>query len=83
VISAFQHITPSLLLGTPYGRLLLVKGVVAVGAFSLSFYNWRVVGPQLRETPRTGLLRIPTALELAVAVGVVAVTAALVVATTP
>jgi putative copper export protein len=74
---------PRHLLTTDYGRILGVKVLLALGAFALGFYNWRVVRPQLDETPRTRLVRIPTAVELILAACVLAVTAALVVTPTP
>jgi len=66
------------LTGTDYGRTLLIKLGVLLGAAALGFYNWRVVRPSLEETPRTSLLRIPALLELAFGVGILIVTAALV-----
>lgn len=83
LVSAAQHVALDELLGTAYGRLLSTKVLVALGALALGFYNWRVVRPQLAESPRTRLIRIPSALELTVAAAVLAVTAALIVTATP
>lgn len=83
ITNALQYVAPDQLLTTPYGRLLGVKLLTALGAFALGFYNWRVVRPQLDDTPRTRLIRIPTALELTLAACVLAVTAAVVVTATP
>ncbi|MEZ4414501.1 MAG: CopD family protein [Gemmatimonadota bacterium] len=71
------------LTASEYGRTLLIKLAVLAGAGALGFYNWRVVKPALSETPRTSLLRIPALLELALALGVLLVTSALVVSPLP
>lgn len=83
IANNLQHMEPRHLLTTDYGRILGVKVLLALGAFALGFYNWRVVRPQLAETPRTRLVRIPTAVELVLAACVLAVTAALVATPTP
>ena len=69
--------------GSEYGRTLLVKVGLAVGAFALGFYNWRVVRPALQERPTPGLLRIPASLEMLLGLGVLLVTAILVVQALP
>lgn len=66
------------ILGTEYGRTLLVKVGIAVGAFALGFYNWRVVRPALQRQPTPGILRIPATLEVILGLGVLLVTALLV-----
>lgn len=83
VVNSLQHVALDQILTTPYGRLLGVKVLGALGAFALGFYNWRVVRPQLSETPRTRLIRIPAALELTLAACVLAVTAAVIVTAKP
>lgn len=80
---ALQHVALGELLSTSYGQLLSLKVLAALAAFSLGFYNWRVVRPQLPETPRPSLIRIPAAFELMVALGVLALTAALIVTAKP
>lgn len=69
---------PWTLLGTGYGRTLFTKVGVAVAAFALGFYNWRVVRPALQERPSPGLLRIPATVEVLLGLAVLLVTAVLV-----
>lgn len=70
--------SPGNLVSTGWGRTLLVKLGLLAGAGALGLYNWRVVRPALRETPRTGLLRIPATVELLLGLGILAATAVLV-----
>ena len=79
VVNAVTHLSLSDLLQTDYGRILVLKVLVAALAFVIGFYNWRVVQPSLKTDPRASLLRIPAAVELTAALAVLAVTAALVV----
>lgn len=83
VTNAVDRITLGELFGSAYGRTLLLKVAVVVGALSLGFYNWRVVRPALEQEGRPGLLRIPASLELVAGLVVLAVTAALVVTALP
>ncbi len=83
VLNALSHLTFGELLSTSYGRLLLAKLIVVLGAFSLGFYNWRMVRPALEGQSRPGLLSVPATLELVVALAVLAVTAGLAVAALP
>ncbi len=74
---------PDSLLGTGYGRTLLLKlGLVAI-AFTLGFYNWRKVRPSLAERPDPGALRIPASVEAVLGVVVLLVTAILVASPLP
>lgn len=75
--NAASHVALHQLLTTSYGRVLVIKLVVVLGAFSLGFYNWRMVRPALEGRARTGLLSVPATLELVAALTVLAVTAAL------
>jgi copper transport protein len=83
VTNAVDRIALGDLFGSAYGRTLLLKVAVVVGALSLGFYNWRVVRPALEQEGRPGLLRIPASLELVAGLVVLAVTAALVVTALP
>lgn len=74
---------PGDLVGTAWGRTLLVKVAVAGGAFLLGFYNWRKVRPSLAVRPDPGELRIPASLEAALGVIVILVTAVLVATPSP
>jgi putative copper export protein len=71
------------LVGSEYGRTLLVKLAVVAGALLLGFYNWRKVRPGLAERPDPGALRIPATVEAALGVAVLLVTAFLVSTPTP
>jgi putative copper export protein len=71
------------LLGSAYGRTLLLKLTVVAGALTLGFYNWRKVRPALAERPDPGALRIPATVEAALGIGVLLVTAFLVSTPTP
>jgi putative copper export protein len=79
VVNAVTHLSFSDLLQTDYGRILVLKVLVAALAFVIGFYNWRVVQPSLKTDPRASLLRIPAAVELAAGLAALAVTAVLVV----
>ncbi len=79
VANTVIHLSLPDLLQTDYGRILVLKALVAALAFVIGFYNWRVVQPSLKTDPRASLLRIPAAVELAAGLAVLAVTAALVV----
>jgi putative copper export protein len=79
VANTVIHLSLPDLLQTDYGRILVLKALVAALAFVVGFYNWRVVQPSLEKDPRASLLRIPAAVELAAGLAVLAVTAALVV----
>jgi putative copper export protein len=81
--NALSHVAFGQFLTTPYGRLVSVKLFVVLGAFSLGFYNWRMVRPALEGRSSTGLLSVPATLELVAALSVLAVTAALAVARLP
>jgi putative copper export protein len=71
------------LIGSPYGRTLLLKLGVVAGALLLGFYNWRKVRPGLAERPDPGALRIPATVEAALGLGVLLATAFLVSTPTP
>lgn len=70
--------SPGNLVSTGWGRTLLVKLGLLAAAGALGLYNWRVVRPALRETPRPGLLRIPATVELLLGLAILAATAVLV-----
>lgn len=70
-------------LASGYGRVFLAKVTVVAAAVSLGFYNWRVVRPSLRDSPRPGLLRVPATLEIALGVVILLITAVLVVIPPP
>lgn len=78
VANAVDRVTLGELFSSAYGRTLLLKLVVAGGAFSLGFYNWRVVRPALEQGGTPGLLRIPATLELVAGLLVLVITAALI-----
>jgi copper transport protein len=70
--------SPGNLVSTPWGRTLLIKLGLLAGAGALGLYNWRVVRPALKDSPRAGLLRIPASVELLLGLCVLAATAVLV-----
>lgn len=70
--------SPGNLVSTGWGRTMLVKLGLLAGAGALGLYNWRVVRPALRETPRAGLLRIPATVEFLLGLAILAATAVLV-----
>ena len=79
VVSAGLHLGGvGPLFSTPYGRALLIKLAVLGGAAGIGFYNWRRVRPALEESGQAGLLRMPATVELILGLGVLLVTAALV-----
>lgn len=84
VVNAWLHLGSfDALWASGYGRTLALKlGLVAVVA-GLGFYNWRVVRPTLRTTPRAALIRGPASVELLVGVGILLVTAVLVASPLP
>ena len=65
-------------LGTTWGRTLLLKLSVVAVAFFLGFYNWRKVRPSLPGNPDAGTLRIPATVEAMLGIVVLLITAALV-----
>ncbi|MEX1256108.1 MAG: CopD family protein [Gemmatimonadota bacterium] len=78
-INAWMNVgTIGNLLGSAYGRTLLLKLAVVAGALMLGFYNWRKVRPALAKRPDPGALRIPATVEAALGIGVLLVTAFLV-----
>ncbi len=66
------------ILGTTWGRTLLLKLAVVAAAFFLGFYNWRKVRPSLPGNPDAGTLRIPATVEAMLGIVVLLITAALV-----
>lgn len=79
VVNAWFHVDgPAAIFSTAWGRTLLVKVTLVGIAGALGLYNWRVVRPALRRTPRTNLIRIPASVELLAALGVLWITAMLV-----
>lgn len=84
LVQAWLHLgSVQALWGSVFGRTLAVKlGLVAVVA-ALGFYNWRVVRPALRDTPRPALIRGPATVELAVGIAILLVTAILVASPLP
>ncbi len=64
---------------TPWGLTLLLKLALVVPALLLGLYNWRVVGPALREDPRARLVVLPATVEWILGCAVLLVTAVLVV----
>lgn len=79
IINAWIHLDAiGQLVTTGYGRTLLLKLGLVAGALALAFYTQRNVRPSLAESPRAGLIRIPAFLELLLALGALAVVAALV-----
>ncbi len=66
------------LLGSTWGRTLLLKLAVVAVAFFLGFYNWRKVRPSLPGNPDAGTLRIPATVEAMLGIVVLLITAALV-----
>jgi putative copper export protein/methionine-rich copper-binding protein CopC len=78
VVNSAMHLgAPAQLVETDYGRALLAK-VGVVGLLGVTgFYNWRVVRPRLGTPTATGRLRVSVAVELALAVAVLGLTALL------
>lgn len=84
LVNAWIHLDGvAQLITTAYGRTLLLKLGLVAGALALAFYSRQNVRPSLEETPRAGLLRIPATLELLLALGALAVVAALVAVDVP
>ena len=63
---------------TGYGRVLLLKVVLFLATGAVGAYNWRVLLPRLGNEPGTRALLRSARLELALATGVLLVTAVLV-----
>ncbi len=79
VFSAWLHVgAVSALWTTGYGRTLLLKLGVLSAVFGTGAYNWLKVKPTLGDPAAAGRLRRSAAVELTVAVVVLAVTAVLV-----
>jgi len=79
VASALFHVgAPADLWGSAYGRTLLLKLALVAVAAGAGFRNWRFVTPRLEDDPEARSLRRSVAVEVAVGVGVVLVTAVLV-----
>ena len=84
VFAAWLHLgAVSQLWQADYGRILLLKLAVLSGAFATGAYNWLRVRPALGDNVGTARLRRSAALELIIAVIVIAVTAVLVATPTP
>lgn len=66
------------LLGTTYGRTLVIKLIVLTGVLALGFHNWRRVRPVLGATPGARQLTLSASAELAIGTLLLAVTAVLV-----
>ncbi len=81
--NAFHLGNPGNFLVTGWGRMLLVKLGLVAAAMALGLYNWRVVRPALKESPRAGLLRIPATVEFLLGLAVLVATALLVVRSIP
>jgi len=75
--------SPGNLVTTEWGRALLVKLGILTAAVALGLYNWRVVRPALKESPRPGLVRIPATVEFLLGLGVLLATAILVMKAVP
>ncbi len=79
VASALFHVgTPADLWESAYGRALLLKLALVAVAAGAGFRNWRVLTPRLESDPEARALRRTVAVEVAMGVGVVLVTAVLV-----
>ncbi|HEX2205470.1 MAG TPA: CopD family protein, partial [Longimicrobium sp.] len=84
VLSSLFHVsTAAELVGTTYGRMLLVKLGLLVVVAALGLYNWRVVVPRLEAAEGARALRRSAGLEIAFGLVVVLVTATLVALPTP
>jgi putative copper export protein len=84
VASALFHLgAPAELWGTGYGRALLLKLALLALAAAAGFRNWRVHTPRLESDADARALRRTVAVEVAVGVLVVLVTAVLVALPTP
>jgi len=84
VANSWVHVGgPRNLVGTLYGRTLLVKTALLLLAGLLGLYNWRQVRPALEQTGRPGLLKLPATVELLVGFAVLLVTAILLVLSPP
>lgn len=79
VFAAWLHLSAVTdLWTTPYGRTLLLKLVLLLGVFGTGAYNWLRVKPSLGAEEAAVHLRRSAAVELAIGVVVLAVTAVLV-----
>ncbi len=70
--------SPSALVGSDYGRALLVKLSLLAVTLGLGAWNWKKVRPRLGEASVTRELRRSAALELGIGLALIAVTAVLV-----
>lgn len=79
VSAAWIHLgSPTALVGTTYGRLLLAKIALVLVVLALGAVNWRRLTPDLRGSGGPAALRRAATVELVVANVVLAVTAVLV-----
>jgi putative copper export protein len=84
VVAAWQTVASfSALIGSPYGRTLLLKLGCLVGVAALGAYNWRVVQPRLTAGTGEGLLRRSAFTELTLGAILLLITALLVVLPAP
>lgn len=79
VLAAWIHLESlGALVGTRYGRLLLLKVALVLGVLALGALNWRRLTPLLEESLGQDAMRRAATIELVVANVVLAVTAVLV-----
>jgi putative copper export protein len=79
LVTAWLHLTPlSSLWTTPYGYALLIKLCLVAVVFGLGAWNWRRLRPRLGSEAAAVAIRRSSAMELAMATLVLAVTAILV-----
>lgn len=79
VLTSFLYLrAPADLWTTGYGRVLLLKVVLFLATGAVGAYNWRMLLPRLGNEPGTRALLRSARLELALAAGVLLVTAVLV-----
>jgi copper transport protein len=71
------------LTGSTYGRVLLIKLALVLLALGAGAFNWRRVRPRFEREDATAMLRRSGRVELAVALGILLVTAILVAVPTP
>lgn len=84
LFASWLHVaTPANLVGTPYGRALLLKVGLVAGVAALGAWNWKRVTPQLPAPGGLERLRRSARAEVVVAVLVLLVTASLVATSLP
>lgn len=83
--AVYSKLSPSALIHSTWGRLLLVKLTALLGVVALGWYNWKVVTPALEGRTDTAPHRLRTAIRIELSLGLImlAITTMLVVSALP